>query len=88
MITPPNRADESSSYPHSDTRVPATPLASEKLVSDRKIFFLDLKENQRGRVLKITEDVNGRRNTLMLPSTAFAEFLEALQRLVDFEAKL
>ena len=36
------------------------PLASEKIQVDRKVFFLDLKENQRGRFLKITEDVSGR----------------------------
>jgi hypothetical protein len=33
------------------------PIASEKVVMDRKIFCLDLKKNRRGRVLKITEDV-------------------------------
>ena len=67
---------------------PSPPIATEKVLSDRKIFFLDLKENHRGRVLKITEDVGGRRNTIMLPSEAFGEFVAALQRLVEFEAKL
>lgn len=52
------------------------------------MFFLDLKENQRGRFLKITEDVNGRRDTIMLPAGAFQEFLEALQRLAAFETEL
>lgn len=55
---------------------------------ERKIFFLDLKENNRGRFLKITEDVGGRRDTIMLPAPAFKDFLEALQRLVEFEASL
>jgi hypothetical protein len=64
------------------------PIASEKLPVDRKIFFLDLKENQRGRFLKITEDVDGRRNTIMLPATAFKDFADALGRLVEFEGKL
>jgi len=67
---------------------PSPPIASEKVAIERKLFFLDLKENQRGRFLKITEDVGGRRDTLMLPAEAFKEFLEALQRLVEFEAKL
>ena len=40
------------------------------------------------RFLKITEDVGGRRDTIMLPAPAFKDFLEALQRLVEFEAKL
>lgn len=50
------------------------PIASEKIVFMRKIFFLDLKENPRGRFLKITEDVAGRRDTIMLPATAFKDF--------------
>ena len=67
---------------------PAPPIASEKLAFERKIFFLDLKENARGRVLKITEDVGGRRDTIMLPAGAFQEFTDALSRLVEFEASL
>ena len=48
----------------------------------------DLKENQRGRFMKITEDVGGRRDTIMLPAGAFKDFLEALARLVEYESKL
>lgn len=73
-------------YP--DHRPSALPLASEKIMIDRKIFFLDLKENDRGRFLKITEDVGGRRDTIMLPADAFKDFAEALERLIEFEAKL
>lgn len=61
------------------------PLASEKITSDRKIFFLDLKENTRGRFLKITEDVGGRRDTIMLPAAAFRDFADALERLIELE---
>ena len=69
-------------------RIEQHPIASEKIVNERKIFFLDLKENQRGRFLKITEDVGGRRDTIMLPAEAFKDFAEALVRLIEFEAKL
>lgn len=68
--------------------MPSEPIASEKVTIDRKVFFLDLKENQRGRFMKITEDVGGRRDTVMLPAAAFKDFLEALQRLVEYESKL
>jgi hypothetical protein len=61
------------------------PLHSEKIVTDRKIFFLDLKENDRGRVIKITEDVRGRRDTIMLPLEAAEDFLDALQRILEAE---
>lgn len=64
------------------------PLATEKLACDRKLFFIDLKENNRGRFLKITEDVAGRRDTIMVPVQVLQEFLEALSRIRDFEAEL
>ncbi len=66
----------------------AAPIASEKLAIDRKLFFIDLKENQRGRYLKITEDVGGRRDTIILPASALPEFIEALSRIAEFESKL
>jgi len=68
--------------------VPSLPLASEKLTTDRKVFFLDLKENDRGRFIKITEDVGGRRDTIMLPIGAAKDFHEMLGRLVEFETTL
>ncbi len=71
---------------HSGERTP--PLATEKVVIDRKIFFLDLKENQRGRFLKITEDVGGRRDTIMLPAEAFRDFAAAFARLVEIDRAL
>ena len=68
------------------TTVPADCLR--KGCDRTETLFPRLKENQRGRFLKITEDVGGRRDTLMLPAEAFKDFLEALERLVEFEAKL
>lgn len=64
------------------------PLASEKIMTGRKIFFLDLKENDRGKVFKITEDVGGRRDTIMLPLEAAREFHEALGRLLEYAENL
>lgn len=70
-------------------RRPANPpLHSEKLVSERKIFFLDLKENDRGRFIKITEDVRGRRDTVMLPMEIAQDFLEALQRCLEADREM
>ena len=43
-------------------------LHTEKILADRKTFFLDLKENARGMVVKITEDVSGNRDTIMVPA--------------------
>ena len=72
----------------SDDRVTTAPIASERVTFDRKVFFLDLKENQRGRFLKISEDVIGRRNTILLPASAFEEFTKALKKLIDAHAKM
>ncbi|MFZ4589289.1 MAG: DNA-binding protein [Terrimicrobiaceae bacterium] len=58
-------------------------LASEKIVCGRKIFFMDFKENSRGRVLKITEDVGGRRDTIMVPDEALDDFADALERILN-----
>jgi hypothetical protein len=73
---------------HSGERPVNEPLASEKISVDRKVFFLDLKENNRGRFLKITEDVGGRRDTVMLPVAAFRDFADALERLIEIEKGL
>ena len=42
-----------------------------------------LKENPRGRFLRITEDVGGRRDTIIIPATGLEEFM----KLVDTMAK-
>jgi len=73
---------------HSGERPVHAPLASEKIAVDRKIFFLDLKENNRGRFVKITEDVGGRRDTIIVPVAAFRDFVEAIERLMEIEQTL
>ncbi len=75
-------------YHGGSQRVHQPPLYSEKVFADRKIFFMDLKENDRGRFVKITEDVRGRRDTIMLPAEALDDFLEALNRVADHEEEL
>ncbi len=53
-------------------------LHTEKIITDRKVFFLDLKKNARGKVIKITEDVSGNRDTIMVPADILADFIAAL----------
>ncbi len=50
-------------------------IHSTKLNHGRKEFFLDLKENDRGLYLKITEQVGNKRDTILVPS----ELLEGLR---------
>lgn len=54
-------------------------IRSEKIQVERKVFFFDLKENQRGRFLRITEDVNGRRDTVIVPAPGLLDFVHVLQ---------
>ena len=54
-------------------------LHTEKILADRKVFFLDLKENARGKVVKITEEVAGNRDTIMVPAEILPDFIAALQ---------
>jgi len=59
------------------------PIHTEKIITDRKTFFLDLKENDRGQFVRITEDVRGRRDTIIVPAEVLDEFIEALQQIRD-----
>ena len=72
-----------SEYDDDNRRQDNEPLHTEKLFADRKIFFMDLKENDRGRFVKITEDVRGRRDTIMIPGEFLDEFVEALQNVQE-----
>ncbi len=54
-------------------------LKTAQIQVERKIFTFTLKENPRGRFLRITEDVGGRRDTIILPATGIVEF----KRVID-----
>jgi len=62
-----------------------TIIQSGKVLVERKEFFFDLKENERGRFLKITEEVNGRRDTIIIPSTGLNDFADLLQDMIEFD---
>ena len=57
-------------------------LKSETLQVERKTFVITLKENPRGRFLRITEDVGGRRDTIIIPSTGLEDFQKLLGEMV------
>jgi hypothetical protein len=54
-------------------------LKSEKIQIERKTFVFSLKENPRGRFLRITEDVGGRRDAIIIPSSGLADFARVLE---------
>ena len=57
-------------------------LKSKKIQVERKQFFLDLKENPRGRFLRITEDVNGRRDTIIIPAPGLKDLRDAIDEMI------
>jgi len=59
-------------------------LRTERLQIERKVFIFALKENPRGRFLRITEDVGGRRDSIIVPATGLEEF----KRVIDEMARI
>ena len=73
-----------------DDRQRPEPLASEKVsgAGGRKEFFLDLHENDRGRMVKISERVGQKRNTVIVGVEDLDEFILALQQIQSFVKQL
>jgi len=57
-------------------------LKSDKVQIERKTFIFALKENPRGRFLRITEDVGGRRDTIIIPAPGLEDFRRILDEMV------
>ena len=55
-----------------------TILAHRELHIERKYVIIELRENERGRFLKICETAAGRRNIVIVPDSGMAEFARAL----------
>ena len=63
-------------------------LRTDKVQIERKTFVFTLKENPRGRFLRITEDVNGRRDAIIIPATGLEEFKKMLEEMMKTSAEL
>ncbi len=63
-------------------------LKSEKVQIERKTFVFALKENPRGRFLRITEDVGGRRDTIIIPAPGLEDFRKLLDDMVQASAEM
>lgn len=57
-------------------------LKSNRVQIDLKTFVFALKQNSRGLFLRITEGVNGRQNTIIIPATGLEEFRNHLDDLL------
>lgn len=57
-------------------------MRTEKIQIERKTFILTLRENPRGRFLRVTEDVNGRRDSIIIPASGLEEFKKVVDAMV------
>jgi hypothetical protein len=56
-------------------------LKTDKVQIERKTFVFTLKENPRGRFLRITEDVAGRRDTIIIPAPGLEDFKRVIEEM-------
>ena len=62
--------------------VSETLAQGQSLRVERKHFTFELKENPRGRFLRITEEVNGRYDAIVVPLTGLEQFRDALNEMI------
>jgi hypothetical protein len=57
-------------------------IEARELQIERKHFYVELRENDRGRFLRITEEAHGRRNSIIVPSTGVDEFTATISEVL------
>ena len=62
-------------------------MKTDKIQIERKTFVFALKENPRGRFLRITEDVGGRRDTIIVPAPGLEDFRRILEDMVKVSSE-
>lgn len=58
-------------------------LLNEQVKVERKVISFELRENPRGRFLRITEDVGGRRDAIIVPASGLHEFRDMIDRVIS-----
>ena len=78
----PERPESPPVRPQEDT------LESHELQIERKHFLVMLKENSRGRFLRIVEDVGGRSNSIIIPAPGLPDFQKLLAEMVKADREI
>ena len=60
-------------------------IEAKELQIERKHFHVELRENDRGKFLRITEETYGRRNTIIVPTTGLEDFTAAIGEVLSTE---
>jgi len=80
--------------PRSNEPYPEKPRMQEVMLKElfiqieRKLFVLALKQNERGRFLRITEEMHDRHTTVIVPSTGLEDLHQALGEMIAASASL
>jgi hypothetical protein len=56
-------------------------LRKDRIQVERKTFTFTLKENARGRFVRISEDVSGQHDTIIVPASGLWEFRRVLDQM-------
>ena len=57
-------------------------IEAKELQIERKHFYVEFRENDRGKFLRITEEAHGRRNSIIVPSTGVDDFTAAISEVL------
>jgi PurA ssDNA and RNA-binding protein len=60
-------------------------IEAKELQIERKHFHVELRENDRGKFLRITEETHGRRNTIIVPTTGVEDLTAAIGEVLGTE---
>ncbi len=63
-------------------------LTSATIQIERKSYSLTIRENVRGRFLRIVEDTGGRHNSIIVPESGLEDFAKVLDEMVKASATL
>ena len=74
--------NQSGNYGQPRPHVQEDTLKTGEVQIERKTFVFTLKENPRGRFLRITEDANGRRDSIVIPAPGLEDFRQVLDEII------
>ena len=60
-------------------------IEAKELQIERKHFHVELRENDRGKFVRITEETYGRRNTIIVPTTGVEDLTAAIGEVLSTE---
>ena len=84
-MTPRHRQSSSGGFNRNAEPRPGQPestLKTGQIQIERKLFVFSLRQNSRGRFLRVTEDVGGRFGNIIIPATGLEEFRRVLDEMV------